>query len=255
MSGEINDTYETHKVQKRAETFGLTTRKELRKSCGICDCMYQAILKDQILNGIIDSHLQEKLLQKRAPTLDKCIGACRAAESGAKQANEMSHSEVNRVHPRSSIPWSGIRPSHSGPSGPAGWRKQCVGSTEPRQKTVPFLWQAPCFPTWSLPCPQAQVKRVWQDGPCQMCQVQNSRWSVNHVVDEDEGVDVDGCLQSHIGPIPPSGVGVASSQKAAMRVQGKKKAFLIDTGARGQFNQYPWRGCQHPETGRPKRCV
>ena len=43
------------------------------------------------------------------------------------------------------------------------------------------------------------------------------------------------CLQSHIGAsIPPPGLGVvivASSQKAVMRVQAKKKVFLIDTGA------------------------
>ena len=59
---------------------------------------------------------------------------------------------------------------------------------------------------------------------------------MNQIVDDsdDEGTDVDSCLQSHVGAITPTGVGVAvvsSRQKALMRIQGKKKAFLIDTGA------------------------
>ena len=68
VNGEINDTYErfvfTHRTQKRDETFDeyLTALKELRKTCNICDCMYDTLLKDQIINGITDSSLQEKLL-------------------------------------------------------------------------------------------------------------------------------------------------------------------------------------------------
>ena len=75
VNGEMNDTYErfvfTQRMQKPGETFDeyLTALKELRKTCEICDCMYDTLLKDQIINGIVDSNLQEKLLQKRGLSL------------------------------------------------------------------------------------------------------------------------------------------------------------------------------------------
>ena len=68
------------------------------------------------------------------------------------------------------------------------------------------------------------------------CQARNARRSGNQTADDsdDEGTGVDSCLQSHVGAITPTGVGVAavsSPQKALMHIQGKKKAFFIDTGA------------------------
>ena len=60
------------------------------------------LLKDEFLNGILDSNMQDMLLEERGLTVDKCVNACDAAESAAKQEKEMLHSEVNRVYPRSS---------------------------------------------------------------------------------------------------------------------------------------------------------
>ena len=107
--------------RKTGETFDeyLTVLKELRKTCEICDCMDDSLLKDQLINGIVHSNLQEKLLQKRGSSLGKCTDACHTAESAAKQVKEMLHSEMNHVglglHPRSCKPQPGARPTHSGP--------------------------------------------------------------------------------------------------------------------------------------------
>lgn len=63
VSGEVNDIYGRyaymHRMQKEGKTFDeyLTVLKELCKTCGICDCMHDVLLKDQIINGIPDINL------------------------------------------------------------------------------------------------------------------------------------------------------------------------------------------------------
>ena len=242
VNGEINDTYErfvfTHRTQKRGETFDeyLTALKELRKTCNICDCMYDTLLKDQIINGITDSSLQEKLLQKRGLSLDKCIDACRAAESAAKQVKEMSQSEVNRVdlHPgnraqRRDRPMLQVR-SRTQPAGEASAPSQ-------DKKQCRFCGRYHAFQPGACPARTRKCNKCGKTGHfAAKCHARNPRRAVNQVADDssNEGADFGDYLQSDIGTVNPTGIEVAavsSSRKAIMRVQGKKKAFLIDTGA------------------------
>ena len=242
VNGEINDTYErfvfTHRTQKRGETFDeyLTALKELRKTCNICDCMYDTLLKDQIINGITDSSLQEKLLQKRGLSLNKCIDACRAAESAAKQVKEMSQSEVNRVdlHPgnraqRRDRPMLQVR-SRTQPAGEASAPSQ-------DKKQCRFCGRYHAFQPGACPARTRKCNKCGKTGHfAAKCHARNPRRAVNQVADDssNEGADLGDYLQSDIGTVNPTGIEVAavsSSRKAIMRVQGKKKAFLIDTGA------------------------
>ena len=102
--GETNDTYELcmffQRKQKDTESFDqyLTELKEKIKYCDACDCMRDRLLKAQIIVGIPDCTLQEKLLQERKLSFEKCTNMCRAAESASTQARDIaSKSEVNKV--------------------------------------------------------------------------------------------------------------------------------------------------------------
>ena len=101
--GQTNDTYELHmffqRKQKDSETFDqyLNELKEKIKYCDVCDCMRDRLVKAQIIIGVPDSALQEKLLQERELNLDKCIDMCRAAESAASQVKDLStNTEINK---------------------------------------------------------------------------------------------------------------------------------------------------------------
>ncbi len=109
VSGEVNDTFERyvfrHRLQKEDESFDqyINELRELRKRCDFCSCMEDKLLKDQVITGIRNSVLRERLLQKRGLSLAKCLDMCRASESASSQAKEMAQAaapttaEVNRI--------------------------------------------------------------------------------------------------------------------------------------------------------------
>ena len=105
VMGEVNGTYEWYvfrtgvQQDKPFDAFLLDLR-ELKKTCDICDHMDENSLKDQVIVGIQDDNLQEKLLQEWQLTLTKYIDMCCTAESASAQAKEMTASsavEVNQV--------------------------------------------------------------------------------------------------------------------------------------------------------------
>ena len=97
--GETYDTYEFyvffHPTEKDSETIDefLTELNEITKYCDMCGCMKDRLLKGQIITGIPNASLQEKLLQERELTLKKCIDRCCAAESAASQVKDRSSSK------------------------------------------------------------------------------------------------------------------------------------------------------------------
>ena len=84
--GEVNETYETYvfrtRVQKETETIDefVTILRELVQTCGLCEheSMKDKFIRDQIIFGIRDAALREKLLQERSLSLKKCLDVCRA---------------------------------------------------------------------------------------------------------------------------------------------------------------------------------
>lgn len=137
VNGEINDTFERyrfrHRLQREDEIFDefLTDLRELHKRCNFCDCMSDKMLKDQVITGITDNNLRERLLQQRDITLTKCLDMCRAAESASSQAKEMSQAaaaDINWVQNKSGYR-TRFRPAGSRPptgSGYHGKWKQCL---------------------------------------------------------------------------------------------------------------------------------
>ena len=85
--GTVNETMERHifyhRHQDEGEPFDdyLTELKNLRKNCNFCDTCTNGLLRDQIVGGIRDSTLRQKLLGEEKLTLTKAEAACRARET------------------------------------------------------------------------------------------------------------------------------------------------------------------------------
>src|SRR5207253_3962534 len=97
--------------------FGVTTQQpgqtiddyvtELSKKARDCDfgSARDRMLRDQILKGVQDSALRERLLRETGLTLADTIEMCRAAETSKRQATEMrSATAVNKVNVRATAP-------------------------------------------------------------------------------------------------------------------------------------------------------
>ena len=82
----------------KGETFDefLLTLREMQKTCDVCEHMADKFLKDQIIFGVRDDSVREKLLQERQLTLLKTIDMCRAAESASAQAKDMATASLQR---------------------------------------------------------------------------------------------------------------------------------------------------------------
>jgi len=237
--GETNDTYELHvffhRMQQDSETFDqyLTALKELSKYCDLCDCMSDRLLKAQIITGIPDSTLQEKLLQERTLTLEKCIDMCRAAESAATQVKHIvtAKSDVNRVGFRASgqsgKSTARFTPRSAQRSGPAaaGPARDCLycGRRHAMSRKL---------------CP-AVGKRCNKCGQADhfAAKCEQLKKSVHHVsAENDDGATAAASatteIREDIGAVNSLSATTRSTPpKARMRVQGKNTVFLLDTGA------------------------
>ena len=82
------------RVQQLGETFDdfLVSLRELAKTCKFCsDNCTQKNIRDQIIEGLLDSDTVEHLLQEKDLTLDKAITTCRAQEAAKKQRAEIAN--------------------------------------------------------------------------------------------------------------------------------------------------------------------
>ena len=236
VMGETNDTYELHmffqRSQKDSETFDqyLTELKEKVKYCDICECMHDRLIKAQIILGVPDVTLQEKLLQERKLTLEKCIDMCRAAESAATQMKDLSaKSEVNRVSFKKSAKCGNYnsRISHHHGSTASSTQRNCLycGRNHPMVKKMCPAVGKTCNKCGKLghfatKCDQLKKKvhhvSAADDEGASAAECGNAD---NY--DTDNGEEI-GAVHSRHDSSPP---------KAKMRVHGKNKAFLLDTGA------------------------
>ena len=71
----------------------------MQKTCDVCEHMADKFLKDQIIFGVRDDSVREKLLQERQLTLPKTIDMCRAAESASARAKDMATASPTEVKP------------------------------------------------------------------------------------------------------------------------------------------------------------
>ena len=92
VQGRINETVERRNFRQRRQAPGesfddyLVSLRELAKTCNFCnnDCL-QNNLRDQIVEGIIDTDVVQDLLKEHSLTLEKAILTCRAMEAAKRE--------------------------------------------------------------------------------------------------------------------------------------------------------------------------
>ena len=89
VMGQVNPTYERYLLRKRVqnpvesiETL-ITDLKTMVKVCEIPASFINDIIIGQIIFGIMDNALRERLLQEKDLTLSKCIEMCKATEAAS----------------------------------------------------------------------------------------------------------------------------------------------------------------------------
>ena len=101
--GETCEVYETYKFHQRKQEKGETidayvsVLRQLASSCNFRD-FAERMLRDQVVSGLSDDAVRQKLLQEKELTLRKCIELCRVQEASAAQARSMAgDAEVQQV--------------------------------------------------------------------------------------------------------------------------------------------------------------
>ena len=101
VDGHINETVEQRSFQQRAQHAGkpfdnfLVSLRDLVKTSDFCsEACTQKSLRDQIIDGLLDSNTVKALLQEANLILEQTISKCRAQEAAKRQRiNITDHSE------------------------------------------------------------------------------------------------------------------------------------------------------------------
>ena len=87
--GQVNPTFETHllhqhiqKSDESCETF-ITDLETMIRLCEMPENFSDDLIKDQIIHGITDNALRERLLEIHGLKLTRCIDMCTAAEAAS----------------------------------------------------------------------------------------------------------------------------------------------------------------------------
>ena len=183
--------------------------------------MMDTSLKDQIITGIRDTDLRERLLQERPLSLTKCLDMCRAAETASMQAKEMSQgavADVYYVNRRESEPRSRQASRQPGQKTP---KRQCK-----------FCGRHHAMAPGVCPAIDRTCHKCGQKGHF-IAKCDGLR--VNQVEDPKPQSQGTGPNQQGLQPDPSVGAitsifAVCPEHKAKMRVQGKTKSFPLDNG-------------------------
>ena len=103
--GEVNEIYERYCFNKRFPTETVDNfvaeLKTLAKTCNVCDCLRDSLIRDRIVLGIKNEQTTKKLLRMRDLTLNRCIDVCRREEVTSMQMKSLSEpvDNVNLVKP------------------------------------------------------------------------------------------------------------------------------------------------------------
>ena len=103
--GELNETYERYKFNKRSQKDGenfetyLASLRTLAKTCSF-EPLTDSLIRDRVVYGIQDEYTRKLLLQESKFSLAKCAQICKATESADTQVKafkETNPAEVNKV--------------------------------------------------------------------------------------------------------------------------------------------------------------
>ncbi|MCV6575829.1 MAG: hypothetical protein OIF58_08855, partial [Cohaesibacter sp.] len=76
----------------------VTALRTLAKTCNLCDCMRDSIIRDRIVLGIQGHRTRKWLLQERSLTLSKCFDLCKSSEATNLQLKTISGAQNEDVH-------------------------------------------------------------------------------------------------------------------------------------------------------------
>ena len=94
--GQVNPTYERHLFRERKQCPGesidafLTDIRIRIQTCEFPAAFEDEMLKDQMVHGVQDQALKERLLQEPNLTLAKCVSMCKAAEAASTHLKGMN---------------------------------------------------------------------------------------------------------------------------------------------------------------------
>ena len=102
--GELNETFERYTFNSRNQQENesidayVTALRTLAKTCNLCDCMRDSIIRDRIVLGIQGHRTRKWLLQERSLTLSKCFDLCKSSEATNLQLKTISGAQNEDVH-------------------------------------------------------------------------------------------------------------------------------------------------------------
>ena len=232
--GQVNPTFERHLLRQRIQKSGescetfITDLKTMIRLCEVPDNFSDELIKDQIIHGIRDDALRERLLEIHGLKLTQCIDMCKAAEAASSHVKSMgsnkqdSAAEVTHITTHQKRPKAPRHPRHpSSASSPSG------GYRHPECKFCGLnhrMVKSQC-PAWGKPCGNCGNMNHF----ARKCDTPKSgkktKKPVRHVTYEDYSSSV----SESIGRI--NAVGQHNEYCAKLLVQGKPVSFLLDTGA------------------------
>ena len=98
--GDRHEAYESYRFhlrkQEESETIEtyITALRRLAKNCNFGD-LTSRMIRDQVVVGVSDDQLREKLLADKTLTLDKCLQIGRAHETSKKQTKNISSTNAS----------------------------------------------------------------------------------------------------------------------------------------------------------------
>ena len=227
---EKNETVERYKLrcttQQEGQSFDqfLTELRKKAKSCGFGD-LKDSMIRDQIVVGIQDSKLREKLLKTEKLDLKKAISICKANELVKAQTKEMLHEEgaINAVGSvkRRNDGSKGTTPVADRPGKGSGPTNRMIrncgycGSTHMRL-------QCPAYGKSCDFCGKLNHFSL-------KCRSKKSSGNVRAIEDDDSSEE--GMFVGHV-KTPREG---EDSWKESINVNGTPVIFLIDTGSRANI--------------------
>ena len=183
--------------------------------------MKDRLLKNQIITGIPNITLQEKLLQERNLDLDKYIDMCRGSESAASQVKDISttKTEINKIGFRKSPKSANEPPRHHTGNG---------DETKAAKRRCKFCGRWHQFSPGTCP---ARGKTCNKCGKTGHCTAKCGSRAV-HQVEADSDVDDSHPRGRSIGSVTLHQINTVDSMGGAkMRVHDKFVNFLLDPGA------------------------
>ena len=122
--GQVNPMFERHLLRQHIQKSGescetfITDLKTMIRLCEVPDNFSDELIKDQIIHGIRDDALRERLLEIHGLKLTQCIDMCKAAEAASSHIKSMgsnkqdSVAEVTHITTHQKRPKAPRRPRH-----------------------------------------------------------------------------------------------------------------------------------------------